>query len=188
MKRTRNLILYSSPYGQTAKIAHSLADQISDLGFPTDAFPIELSSKVSLENYTAILVGVSVYREKTSGALQKWVKKNRNAIESLKNGIFLVSFNATKENILKKWIQKTGWQPQVTASFQGALNYTEYSFWIRTLLKRASAKAGGPIDTSKNFELTDWIQVSEFAKQFADLIRLSQKREYQERPLHLPSL
>ena len=35
------------------------------------------------------------------------------------------------------------------------------------LLKRISRRAGGPTDTSRDYEMTDWNQVVRFAAEFA---------------------
>jgi menaquinone-dependent protoporphyrinogen oxidase len=45
--------------------------------------------------------------------------------------------------------------------------YTKYSLLLRLLLKYIAHRAGGPTDTSRDHEFTDWIQVERFATDFA---------------------
>ena len=58
---------------------------------------------------------------------------------------------------------KTGWVPTLRASFGGAISFTKYNVLLRWIMKRISQKKGGPTDTSKDHELTNWAQVEEFA-------------------------
>ena len=48
----------------------------------------------------------------------------------------------------------------------GALLYTHYNFFVRWLMKRIVANAGGDTDTSKDYEYTDWSDVRAFAADF----------------------
>ena len=51
----------------------------------------------------------------------------------------------------------------------GALPYTRYNWLIRRVMKRIAAKAGGDIDTTRNYEYTDWQDLRTFAEQFGPL-------------------
>jgi menaquinone-dependent protoporphyrinogen oxidase len=48
----------------------------------------------------------------------------------------------------------------------GALLYTHYNFFIRWMMKRIVATAGGDTDTSRDYEYTDWNDVRAFARDF----------------------
>jgi menaquinone-dependent protoporphyrinogen oxidase len=50
----------------------------------------------------------------------------------------------------------------------GALPYTRYNFLVRFLMKRIARKAGGPTDTSRDYDFTDWAALDRFAAAFAD--------------------
>jgi menaquinone-dependent protoporphyrinogen oxidase len=49
----------------------------------------------------------------------------------------------------------------------GALPYSKYNFFIRFIMRRIAAQAGGDVDTSRDYEYTDWGAVDRFASQFA---------------------
>jgi menaquinone-dependent protoporphyrinogen oxidase len=55
---------------------------------------------------------------------------------------------------------------QATERFAGALKYTRYSWLKRMLMKHIAEKEGGDVDTSRDFEYTDWEQVTRFAERF----------------------
>lgn len=94
--------------------------------------------------------------------------------------VFTVSLNAADpratarkedQRLLSELLQQALLRPVISESFAGSLNYLEYNFLIRFVLKQISKRAHGPIDTSRNYEMTDWKAVSAFAK------RITRKKE-----------
>jgi menaquinone-dependent protoporphyrinogen oxidase len=47
--------------------------------------------------------------------------------------------------------------------FAGKLAYTQYGVLTRWLMRRIAAREGGPTDTSRDHDLTDWVAVRDFA-------------------------
>jgi menaquinone-dependent protoporphyrinogen oxidase len=45
--------------------------------------------------------------------------------------------------------------------------YTKYSPFLRWMMRRIAAGQGGPTDTTRDHEMTDWAQVRRFAEAFA---------------------
>ena len=71
----------------------------------------------------------------------------------------------TLKTIVGGFLEQTGWQPVVTKQVAGALPYTRYNWFIRRMMKRIVAKAGGDTDTSRDYEYTDWGDLRKFAEQ-----------------------
>jgi menaquinone-dependent protoporphyrinogen oxidase len=69
--------------------------------------------------------------------------------------------------IIDRFLTATGWRPAETKVVAGALLYRQYPWWKRQVMRRISAKAGGDTDTTRDYEYTDWADLSEFAKRFA---------------------
>jgi menaquinone-dependent protoporphyrinogen oxidase len=67
--------------------------------------------------------------------------------------------------IINRFLAETGWHPVVTKSIAGALLYTRYNWFIRRVMKRIAAKAGGDTDTTRDYEYTDWQDLRTFAGQ-----------------------
>ena len=57
----------------------------------------------------------------------------------------------------------------VTKQVAGALPYTRYNWFIRLVMKRIAAKAGGDTDTTRDYEYTDWEDLRSFTEQFGVL-------------------
>ena len=60
------------------------------------------------------------------------------------------------------FIKATGWRPARTLPVAGALLYTKYNFFIRFVMRRISRQAGGPTDTSRDYQFTDWAAIDRF--------------------------
>jgi menaquinone-dependent protoporphyrinogen oxidase len=123
-----------------------------------------------------VIIGAPVYAGSFSKALEQWAKTYSVTLNSKVCGFFTVSGNAgdkrpearaVDDMLLQKFITETGLRPQFVASFGGAIQFTKYNFFLRWMMKRISTKAG-TVDSSKDIELTDWVQVGAFANAFAE--------------------
>lgn len=169
------LIVYSSRYGQTAKISDHLAHTIRLKGYPVHVEDIEIQSNLSPKGFKGVLVGTPLYRSRYNTRVVQWVRKNKQELNQMTSGFFLVSLNAADkrpeakindQNLVQKFLSITDWVPSIMASFAGALVYPRYNFFIRFIMKRISKAAGEPVDTSRSHELTNWKQVDDFALRF----------------------
>jgi menaquinone-dependent protoporphyrinogen oxidase len=70
------------------------------------------------------------------------------------------------EAIPQRFLDGVHWHPAIVKIVAGALLYTHYNFFIRWVMKRIVASAGGDTDTSKDYEYTDWNDVRAFAAEF----------------------
>jgi menaquinone-dependent protoporphyrinogen oxidase len=48
--------------------------------------------------------------------------------------------------------------------------YTRYNPVVRWVIKRISKRRGGPVDTSRDHEVTDWAQVRRFVDAVSSLV------------------
>jgi menaquinone-dependent protoporphyrinogen oxidase len=76
---------------------------------------------------------------------------------------------------MKAFCDAAGWAPELTASFAGAVTYTQYNPLLRWMMRRISRREGGSTDTSRDHEYTDWAQVATFATAFAELMARSRE-------------
>ncbi len=191
---SRLLIIYSSRYGQTRKIAERLAQDAQTIGVFADAVDMSKPFPLPLEDYNGVLIGTSIYMGRSDSSLMKWVLKNKIQLNRVSTGLFTVSLNAadsksrarsTDSMLIQDFIDKTGLVPAVSKSFAGALRYSAYNPFIRFIMKRISKSVGGPTDTSIDHELTDWNDVDLFLKEFLKAmneINLREKHFSEARP------
>jgi len=67
------------------------------------------------------------------------------------------------QRLVHELLDHTGYEPDAVGLFAGALVYTQYG-WLKRHVMRAIAKhEGGDLDTSRDYEYTDWNAVDLFA-------------------------
>ena len=74
------------------------------------------------------------------------------------------------EVCMARFLDDTHWQPASVESIAGAMAFTKYNVFYRWILKQISKRSGGPTDTSRDHELTDWAQVQQFAEEFLSAV------------------
>src|SRR5215212_510950 len=76
---------------------------------------------------------------------------------------------AQTEGYVERFLEETGWHPDMVGIFAGALRYTQYGFIKRHLMKKISKDGGSAdTDTSRDYEYTDWNDVRHFAEEFLE--------------------
>lgn len=177
-------IIVASVHGQTRKIADFLRQQLQSHDGSAEVYITNSRRTLSipLETFDAVIVGAPVYAGKFPAPLEEWTRNHMQEIQAKPCAFFSVSLNAADKRpearnadarLLHQFIDRSGMKPDFIASFAGALRYTQYNFLIRWIMKRISASASGPTDTSRDHDLTDWSQVAAFAKAFARQDHLS---------------
>lgn len=166
-------VITSTQYGQTTKIAAFVRNRVCAQGHHVSLFNLAVGEPpAKLDAFDATLIGAPVYVGKFPGNVTDWAKQNAAVLSGLNCAFFSVSLNAADSRpeareadngLLRQFLKETGLRPKFVASIAGAIHYREYGPIKRWLLKRISAKAGGPTDTSKDHELTNWSQVTEFS-------------------------
>jgi len=69
---------------------------------------------------------------------------------------------------IDSFLKETGWRPSHVAAVAGALLYSKYNFVIRFIMKRIAKNAGGPVDTSRDYEFTDWLKLDLLIAEFVE--------------------
>ena len=172
------LIVYGTEEGQTAKISQRIAEVITQEGHEVDVYDArKLPESLSIEGYAGVLVGSSIHMLQWSAAAHRFVCDNRARLDGVPSAFFSVSGAASSDDPksksianLNSWVQKffdtTGWHPKKTVNFAGSIAYTKYSFFTKLLQIAIAYSTNGPTDTSKDWEFTNWDNVTEFAKDF----------------------
>jgi len=173
------LIVYGTKEGQTARIARTMARLAKDRGVATDLLDGRNAPQdPNLGAYRAVIVAASVHAGHHEGYIERFVHAHACELGSMPSAFVSVSLSASKaetrrdvEPVVDKLLRQAGWAPGMRAYFGGALAYRQYNMVLRWIMKRISARAAGPTDTSKNYDLTDWTAVEQFTEAFLKLIK-----------------
>lgn len=174
------LVAYTTGEGQTAKVAAHVADGLRERGHRVDVVDVARPrAPIELDGYDGVLLGASIHVGKHQPAVTTFATRQREALAARPSGFFQLCLSsavddperrAEAEGYIEAFADATGWAPDLTASFGGALRYSEYGFVKRALMKRIAADATGDTDTSRDYEYTDWEAVDAFVDEFAALV------------------
>jgi len=175
---TRILIVYGTTDGHTRKIAQVLAEDlraklccvdILDAGGPL--------WRLSPESYDGVVVAASLHIGDYQRTVARWVRMYAPLLNGMPTAFLSVSLAVLEKDpaahqeisrIMNRFLMRCGWRPTVTKMVAGALPYARYGWLKRQMMKRIVAKAGGDTDTTRDFEYTDWNDLRDFARDFAE--------------------
>ena len=122
-----------------------------------------------------MIVGASIHYGHHPAYLQALLRSHREELMRRPSAFFSVSLSGggpgarpkSAQRSLDKFLRKVGWRPEQTASIGGALQYSKYAAWKKWIMTKIVGFAGGDIDTTRDYEYTEWTAVAEFALTFA---------------------
>jgi len=181
------LLIYATREGHTRRIAEHvgalLAGQqrtfeIVDAAHRPPGF--------SLAAYGSAIVSASLHAGKHEPEMLQLVKGHLNQLQQIPTLFLSVSLSertvedpqapaekraqaeADVARTIDSFLKDTGWRPSHVAAVAGALLYTKYNFVVRFIMKRIARKAGGPVDTSRDYEFTDWTKLDLLIAEFVE--------------------
>ena len=173
------LVLYASTHGHTARIATRIAQTLERAGMPSDVRRADPKTDPVPADYAAVVVGASVHAGHHQREIVNWARRHATSLGTVPSAFFSVSLSAaddtdearaTTRKYIDDLVEETGWTPRRTVSFAGALQYREYDFFTRLLIKMMMHKGGHPTDSRQDYDYTDWDAVERFGRQVAELL------------------
>lgn len=176
----RILLLYATTEGQTALISERIAHMLREKGHSVEVLPADTTQpELNPAAYDGVMVGASIHYGHHPAYLHKLVRGHRDALAARPCAFFSVSLSAggprpkpyAAQRYIDKFLRKTGWQPQLAASFAGALKYSVYGPIKRRVMIVFMTLGGGETDTSRDYEYTDWDAVKRYAEAYAERLK-----------------
>ena len=170
------IVIYATVEGQTRKIARHVAGTVQSLGHDVTVYDAADLEDVDVAMADALIAAAPIHIGRFPAPFVQWIADHANALNGRKTAFVSVSLTAASDDksglaeidtIVEKFSAETGWWPVSIHHAAGALKYTEYDFFRRWMLKRIAAKEGGPTDTSRDHEFTDWAALDTFVDGFA---------------------
>jgi menaquinone-dependent protoporphyrinogen oxidase len=175
----RFLIVYGSDEGQTAKVATYMATWLKQDRHEVDLMHGKKApAHLNVAGYDGILIGASIHVGRYQPYMVDFVRRYGEEMAETLSAFFTVCLTARGDSAdekaqvaayLENFMQTTDWYPDQAAAFAGALRYTKYGLVKRFIMKRINAE-GGDIDTSRDYEYTDWASVDDFVESFAHAV------------------
>ena len=171
---SRSLIIYSSIDGHTKSICERITNFLND-GKKTQITSLNEAAKFDLSDYDKIIIGASIRYGRHSKDLYKFIKINKKILDQKNSTFFSVNVVARKPEkntpetnpYIKKFLKISNWKPKKIGVFAGRVDYPNYGFFDKYVIKFIMFLTNGPTDTSQSYEFTDWSKVDEFAKELS---------------------
>lgn len=171
---TRILVIYGTTDGQAEKVAQELGRALRLAGVDASVFKAS-SAAPGPEEYAGVIVAASLRVGKYQKPVRRWVTQHADALRGRPGAFVSVCMSACDRRdssqlqlsrIMRNFVDTCGWMPGYLKPVAGAVNYTQYDWLTRWVMKRIVGKAGGSTDTSRDHEYTDWADVRAFAREF----------------------
>ena len=166
------LIIYSSTDGHTKVICERIKNFLQD-GNLVELVSLENAKKINLFNFEKIIIGASIRYGKHSKELYKFIYLNKNILDKKQCAFFSVNVVARKPEkntaetnpYINKFLQISKWKPNKIKVFAGKVDYPNYNFFDKYIIKFIMFITKGPTDTSQSYEFTDWSKVDDFSEE-----------------------
>ncbi len=166
------LIIYSSTDGHTKAICERIINFLNDENL-VELVSLEDARKIDLSNFEKIIIGASIRYGKHSKELYKFINLNKNILDQKQSAFFSVNVVARKPEkntaetnpYIKKFLKISKWVPKKIRVFAGKVDYPNYNFLDKYIIKFIMLITKGPTDTSQSYEFTDWSKVDDFIKE-----------------------
>lgn len=174
-------IFFATREGQTLKIADRIAKDLRAKGIAVDVVNVrETTAPPDWSTYATAFIAASVHALHHEGEMIAFVRRYRDELARIGAVFISVSMSeagaedthasaerrersaADAQRMVDVFIKETGWKPDRYLRVAGALLYTQYNFLVRFVMKRISRQNGGPTDTSRDYEFTDWTALDRF--------------------------
>ena len=167
------LIIYSTTDGHTKTICERIKKFLINGNF-VELLSLEDAKKVDLYNFEKIIIGASIRYGKHSRELYKFINLNKHTLDQKKNAFFSVNVVARKQEknsaetnpYINKFLRISKWKPNKIRVFAGKVDYPNYNFFDKYIIKFIMFITNGPTDTSQSYEFTDWSKVDDFSEEF----------------------
>jgi len=170
------LIIYSSTDGHTKTICQRITSFLNN-GNLVKLLSLEDAKKIDLSNFEKIIIGASIRYGKHSRELYKFINLNKNVLNQKKCAFFSVNVVARKPGkntaetnpYINKFLKISKWKPNKINVFAGKVDYPNYNFFDKYIIKFIMFITKGPTDTSRSYEFTDWSKVDDFSEELKNI-------------------
>ena len=166
------LIIYSSTDGHTKIICERIMSFLNNENF-VELLSLEESKNIDLTTFENIIIGASIRYGKHSKELYKFISTNKKILDQKKSAFFSVNVVARKPEkntvetnpYINNFLKISKWKPNKLRVFAGKVDYPNYNFLDKYIIKFIMFITKGPTDTSRSFEFTDWSKVDDFSQE-----------------------
>jgi menaquinone-dependent protoporphyrinogen oxidase len=171
----RVLVLFATVEGHTEKIAGFISRMLQDGGHEVFLSATNQAGYCDPGTVDAAILCAPIHIGRYPSDFVHYIQNWKSSLVDIPNALITSSLAIASDDeeeqsearaFPDKLAKQTGWKPRKVFNVAGALKYTGYDFFKRWMMRRISASEGGPVDTSKDHELTDWDALAAFVTDF----------------------
>ena len=171
-----SLIIYSTIDGHTKSICEHIKNNFkSDENIKIVS--LDDMQDLNLSNFDKIIIGASIRYGRHNKKVLDFIIKNKNILDLKKTAFFSVNVVARKEEkstpetnpYVLNFLKKTNWKPNKLSVFAGKVDYPNYNFINKIVIRFIMMITKGPTDINNSYEFTNWENVRKFAKELEKL-------------------
>ncbi|BFM51266.1 menaquinone-dependent protoporphyrinogen IX dehydrogenase [Marinomonas sp. THO17] len=141
-------------------------------GHQVTLLPVNQVEESLLNSHDKIVIGASIRYGKHQAGLVDFIRQHKRLLENKPSAFFTVNLVARKAEkctpdtnpYIIKLLTELDWQPSLKGVFGGRLNYQQYGFLDRNMIRFIMWVTKGPTDPKTDQDFTDWQKVDEFAQ------------------------
>jgi menaquinone-dependent protoporphyrinogen oxidase len=169
------LTAYATVEGHTATIAARVSQQIEAAGHQVILADLSQPGFGVPARIDAAILCAPIHAGRYPPAMIRFVQDWKSELVDIPTALVTVSLAIASKNEEERaeataypdrLKAETGFSANVQHHAAGALKYVEYDFFKRWMLRRIAEKEGGPVDTWRDHELTDWTALEGFVRSF----------------------
>lgn len=176
----RILIVFATRYSHTRKIADHLGAKLRLAGHTVGIVDSAREpASMGMLTYDAFILAASVNYGRHRRSMVSFAKRHLFELRSSPSAFLSVSATAASseetsrqegERLIDAFITETGLRPTASLPVAGAIAYTRYRWPLRLVMRLIMRRSGGAlrndVDTSRDYEYTDWAHLDQFVDDF----------------------
>lgn len=169
------LIVYATREGQTEKIARHMSEVLRGRGDAVQLLNADHSdSSVAVDRFDVVVLAAPIHSSGYPASIVDFAKTHARSLDRVTTAFCSVGLGmlsrtsdgrAETRAIVDRFLAETRWRPTRVELVAGALPYSKYSFFIRLIMRHIAKKEGGDVDTSRDYEYTDWAALDRFTSE-----------------------
>jgi menaquinone-dependent protoporphyrinogen oxidase len=167
------LVAFGTRYGSTERVAKEIAAVLSSKGIAAEVLDLRSRKKETVSSYELVVVGSGIKVGSWSKEAQRFLDENRDDLKGKRVALFACCGDVEfKKEQAAEWKRKYvtevgtkyGIEPTSTALFGGVLDFEQYGFLVKAILKSAkkTIEERGA-DPSKPYDFRNWEEIREWA-------------------------
>jgi menaquinone-dependent protoporphyrinogen oxidase len=173
----RVLIAYATTDGHTGRICERLKQVMESKGRQVTVALLSEAGALDVRDFDRVVIGASIRYGHHQPIVAEFIGRHQALLASRPSAFFSVNIVARKPNkntpetnpYCRKFLKSIAWQPHLVAVFAGKLNYPNYGFFDRQMIRLIMLITKGPTDPKAVVEFTDWAKVDAFGREVCAL-------------------